>query len=120
MDQFPEYFHEDRPWGSYDRFTVPGAGIFKTLTVHPNMRWSLQRHAKRGEIWKVIRGSGVASIDGTDHPISVGDAVEAPLGALHRLTGGPDGITIMEIYTGEYDENDIERVEDDFGRAPAS
>ncbi|HEV7121345.1 MAG TPA: phosphomannose isomerase type II C-terminal cupin domain [Candidatus Paceibacterota bacterium] len=120
MSLLSNRYHEDRPWGSFDRFTSNEVSTVKFLHVAAGQRFSLQKHAKRSEFWKTIEGSGVASIDGADHPMNRGDEVEIPVGSTHRLTGGPDGITVLEIALGEFDENDIERLEDDYGRAAES
>ncbi len=117
MSLLANRYHEDRPWGSFDRFTSNEVSTVKFLHVAAGQRFSLQRHAKRAEFWKTIDGNGVASIDGVDHHMNIGDEVEIPVGATHRLTGGPDGITVLEIALGEFDENDIERLEDDYGRS---
>jgi mannose-6-phosphate isomerase len=116
MSLLSNRFHEDRPWGSFDRFTQNEPSEVKFLNVDAGKRFSLQKHAKRSEFWKTIKGSGVAEVDGVEHQMNMGDEVEIPVGATHRLTGGPEGITVLEIALGEFDENDIVRLEDDFGR----
>jgi mannose-6-phosphate isomerase-like protein (cupin superfamily) len=113
----PRYYKEERPWGSFERFTDNEVSTVKLIHMAPGKRLSLQRHKKRAEFWRAVDGSGKATIDGVAHPLNKGDEVTVPLGALHRLEGGPEGLTVLEIITGEYDENDIERIEDDFGRA---
>lgn len=116
MSVLSNRYHEDRPWGSFERFTDNEPSEVKFLNVAAGKRFSLQRHAKRAEFWKTIKGSGVAEVDGVEYPMEIGSEVEVPLGSTHRLTGGPEGITVLEIALGEFDENDIERLEDDFGR----
>jgi len=112
--------NEDRPWGSFDRFTHGEASTVKIITVSPDHRLSLQYHAKRSEFWRVLSGSGIASINGEDKPAKAGDEFEIGVGVKHRLAAGPEGITVLEIALGDFDENDIVRVEDDYGRtAPA-
>jgi mannose-6-phosphate isomerase len=116
MSVLSNRFHEDRPWGSFDRFTQNEPSEVKFLNVDAGKRFSLQTHAKRSEFWKTIKGSGMAEVDGVEHQMNMGDEVEIPVGATHRLTGGPEGITVLEIALGDFDENDIVRLEDDFGR----
>jgi len=108
--------HEDRPWGSFDRFTLNEASTVKIVRVDAGKRLSLQRHQQRSEFWRVIEGTGVARVGDEEIALSMGDEVAIPQGALHRLSGGPAGIAVLEIALGTFDENDIERVEDDFGR----
>ncbi|MDB5236915.1 MAG: mannose-6-phosphate isomerase, type [Parcubacteria group bacterium] len=120
MSLLSNRYHEDRPWGSFDRFTSNEASTVKFIRMTAGKRLSLQKHAKRSEFWKVIAGSGIASVDGADREIAVGDEVEIPVGTTHRLAGGPDGITVLEIALGTFDEDDIVRLEDDFGRVADS
>ena len=108
--------HDERPWGSFDQFTHNRPSTVKLITVSAGKRLSLQRHLERAEFWRVVSGSGSAEVDTTFHELSVGSEVWIPVGALHRLTGGTEGITVLEVAFGTFDENDIERVEDDFGR----
>ena len=112
-------YREDRPWGSFDRFLANETSTVKYLHVLPGHRLSLQKHALRSEWWKVVEGSGIARIDGVEHKLSPGTELEIPVGTLHRLTGGTEGITVLEIALGTFDEEDIERFEDDYGRIPA-
>ncbi len=108
---------EDRPWGSFEQFTLNEPCTVKIVRVSAGTRLSLQKHSLRAEYWKVIEGDGVAHIGDEERSVTIGDELEIPVGTLHRLTGGPQGCAVLEISLGEFDENDIERVEDDFGRA---
>jgi mannose-6-phosphate isomerase-like protein (cupin superfamily) len=118
MESFPHIYQEERPWGSFERFTLNEISSVKILRVAPGKRFSLQKHAKRSEFWKVIQGGGSARVGDTEHPLVDGDEIQIPVGALHRLTAGPSGIAVLEICMGEFDESDIVRTEDDFGRIP--
>lgn len=111
-----EPYREDRPWGSFERFVQNMPATVKILRVASGKRFSLQKHSRRAEFWKVIEGSGTVQIGDIEKEVMVGDEIEVPINTLHRLTGGEHGIAVLEIITGDYDENDIERVEDDFGR----
>jgi mannose-6-phosphate isomerase-like protein (cupin superfamily) len=117
MEPLPTYHQEDRPWGAFEQFTLNEPTTVKILRVEAGKRFSLQRHAHRTEFWKVIEGDGEAQIGDTTQHLMLGDSVMIPEGALHRLTGGEHGIRVLEIAFGAFDENDIERVEDDFGRS---
>ncbi len=112
----PNHYREERPWGWFERFTLNEPTTVKFLRVEAGQQLSLQKHRKREEYWRVIEGSGVAHIDGVDSEVVIGDSIEAPLGSTHRLLGGPSGITVLEIAFGEFDENDIERLDDVYGR----
>ncbi|HEX5774632.1 MAG TPA: phosphomannose isomerase type II C-terminal cupin domain [Candidatus Paceibacterota bacterium] len=108
--------HEDRPWGSFDRLTHGEETTVKFLDLLPEKRFSDQRHAHRSEYWVVLKGAGTATVDGIEREVGVGDEVEIPTGAWHRLKGGPEGLRVLEIAFGAFDEKDIERRDDDFGR----
>ena len=111
---------ETRPWG---RFAVVDRGEgyqVKRLVVDAGQRTSLQRHVHRVEQWTVVSGHGVAHVGGVEHVLHGGDTVRVPAGAEHRLTNrANEPLVIVEVQTGAYlGEDDIERVEDDYGRAP--
>lgn len=113
----PGYYCEERPWGGFERIVENEKATVKILRLEPNKRFSLQKHTKREEFWRVIVGSGTIEVDGTVIEASIGTEAQVPIGAVHRATGGPQGMQILEITTGEHDENDIVRLDDDFGRA---
>ncbi len=113
----PHYYKEERPWGSFERFTENEISTVKLLHVAPGKRLSLQTHEKRAEFWRCVSGSGKVTKGESVLPMHVGDEVFVPSGTKHRLEGGPEGITVLEIITGTYDESDITRMEDDFGRS---
>jgi mannose-6-phosphate isomerase len=109
----------ERPWGS---FTVledaPGHKV-KRIEVRPGSRLSYQRHERRAEHWFVVAGTAEAVLDGRSVRLGPGDAVDVPKGAPHRVanTGG-DPLVFVEVQVGEYfGEDDIERLDDDYGRA---
>lgn len=116
MSPLPHYYKEERPWGFFERCVANEVSTVKILHVLPGKRFSLQKHANRSEFWRVVEGSGTVTVGDKERAIVVGDEVFIPKGTLHRLSGGDTGIKVLEIIQGEYDEKDIERVEDDFGR----
>jgi len=108
----------ERPWGRYEVLQESGTHKVKCIWVSPGKRLSYQRHAKRAEHWFVVQGSGEVTIDGVIKPITTGDTVDFGIGVLHRISNtGDQEIIFVEVQTGTYfGEDDIERVEDDFGR----
>ncbi|MGA7097230.1 MAG: phosphomannose isomerase type II C-terminal cupin domain [Acidimicrobiia bacterium] len=109
---------DERPWGNY---TVLGGGDgyqVKQIVVKPGRRLSYQRHAHRSEHWFIVMGSGEVVLDGVTREVGVGNAVSVPIEALHRIGNtGTDSLIFIEIQLGDYlGEDDIERIEDDFGR----
>lgn len=115
-DTLSKYQREIRPWGNFERFTENEPSTVKILTLEPNKRFSLQKHTKRSEFWRVIGGSGLITVEEQEFEVAIGDEVFINVGELHRAQGGDEGLKLLEIAFGEFDENDIERIEDDYGR----
>ena len=108
----------ERPWGRYEVLQETTTYKVKTICVAPGKRLSYQRHAKRAEHWFIVQGTGEITIDGVNRPVSPGNTVDFGIGVLHRISNtGDQEIIFVEVQTGSYfGEDDIERVEDDFGR----
>jgi mannose-6-phosphate isomerase-like protein (cupin superfamily) len=117
MSFLPNRHDESRPWGSEHIFTVNEPSTVKILHVNAGKRLSLQKHAHRSEYWKVIAGSGIVQTGTDERQVQVDDEIEVPVEEEHRITGGDNGISILEISEGTFDEKDIVRIEDDYGRA---
>jgi mannose-6-phosphate isomerase len=112
--------HDERPWGS---FTVlddesPTHKV-KRIVVRPGKRLSYQRHSRRSEHWFVVEGKAEVTIDGSNHQVGPGDAIDIPVGAAHRIANNGDAdVVFVEVQHGDYfGEDDIVRLEDDYGRA---
>lgn len=116
MHVLPNYDNEERPWGFPERFTANETTTVKLLHLYPGKRFSLQVHAHRKEFWRVIEGTGKLTVGEETREVRKGDEALIPTGTKHRLEAGPYGLHVLEIIFGDYDENDIERFEDDFGR----
>lgn len=109
-------YQEERPWGRFRRFCKNTEATVKIITVKPNEAFSLQLHTKREEFWRVMSGSGVAVIGDTQRDVKVGDELTIPFKTKHRLMARSDGLEILEIGYGDFDEKDIIRYEDKYGR----
>ena len=113
-------YHEERPWGS---FTILDEGEnykVKRLEILPGKRLSYQRHSRRSEHWFVVRGTAKVTLNDTEILVPSGQAIDIPLGAAHRIENRPDSekLILIETQTGDYfGEDDIERLDDDFGRS---
>jgi mannose-6-phosphate isomerase len=112
---------EDRPWGGYVVLSDAEDHKVKRITVLPGKRLSYQRHERRTEHWFVVSGRGVVTLDGSEAEVTAGSAVDVPAGSAHRIANdGPDPLVFIEVQTGDYfGEDDIERLEDDYGRVPS-
>ena len=111
---------EERPWGS---FTVLDEGSnfkVKRIDVLPGKRLSYQRHSRRAEHWFVVRGTAKVTLDGTERLVKIGETIDIPLETAHRVENPESSeiLVFIEIQTGDYfAEDDIVRLDDDFGRA---
>ena len=117
MEGLTHYEKEIRPWGGFERFTLNEKTTVKIITVDAGQSISLQTHQHRDEFWRVLKGSGTVHINGKDSEAHEGDAFFGRRGQEHRITGGPGGFTCLEIAFGDFDEADITRLEDKYGRA---
>ena len=109
----------ERPWGDYAVLHGGEGYQIKEIVVKPGKRLSYQRHAHRAEHWFIVGGAGEVLLDGTPHPVGAGDSVDVAIGGLHRISNtGTEPLVFIEVQTGSYfGEDDIERLEDDFGRS---
>jgi mannose-6-phosphate isomerase len=108
-----------RPWGRYEVLLDSPDHKVKQIAVLPGKRLSYQKHARRSEHWFVVRGHGVVTLNDQKIDVGPGLAVDIAQGASHRIenTGASD-LVFIEVQHGEYfGEDDIVRIEDDFGRA---
>jgi mannose-6-phosphate isomerase len=108
--------YDKRPWGLEEIMTLNEPSTVKILTINPKQRTSLQYHNHRKEFWKMIEGEAIFEINGKKIEAKMGDEVNIDTKVTHRLVGKNKPAKILEISFGEFDENDIVRLEDDYGR----
>ena len=91
----------------------------KRIEVLPGKRLSYQRHAQREEHWTVVRGRALFTLDGTERLVSLGESVDIPVGAAHRVENpGDETLVFIEVQRGPYlGEDDIVRIEDVYARS---
>lgn len=108
----------ERPWGRYEVLLEGAHHKVKQICVVPGKRLSYQRHKFRAEHWFIVSGTAEVTVDGVATHMSAGESVDIKIGALHRIHNiGNDDVIFIEVQTGTYfGEDDIERLEDDFGR----
>lgn len=111
--------HEERPWGAF--FILDGGVNFKVkrIEVLPSKRLSYQRHARRSEHWFVTQGIAKVTLNDREILLKTGDSIDILVGDKHRVENpGSETLIFIETQTGDYfGEDDIERFDDDFGRA---
>ena len=108
---------ETRPWGHFEVLGEGCGWVAKRLVVKPGCRLSYQRHKNRCEDWVVVGGRGRVRVNGVGLDAVVGDVFRIGREDLHRLENPGDvDLEVLEVQTGAPSEEDIERVEDDYGR----
>jgi len=112
-----KHYHQ-KPWGGFEQFTDGEPTTIKILTIQPSQSLSLQYHNKRSEFWKVIAGCGKVTVGDTVHNASEGDEFFINKGEKHRIEADHSQIKVLEISFGDFDENDIVRIEDKYNRVP--
>ena len=109
-------YKENRPWGKFERFIKNEKCTVKILYVNPYSKTSLQVHKKRDEFWKILEGFAQVELEERVFSASKGDIIQIPKNLKHRVTTEAKSCVIMEISLGEFNENDIVRIEDDYDR----
>jgi mannose-1-phosphate guanylyltransferase/mannose-1-phosphate guanylyltransferase/mannose-6-phosphate isomerase len=114
-----QHSFEVRPWGRFEVLRDEADFKSKVIQVDPGRRLSYQSHQHRAEHWVIVRGQAEVTLDGRVLHLRSGDHVFIPRGARHRIANpGEEPVLFVEVQLGSYfGEDDIERFEDDFGRA---
>jgi mannose-6-phosphate isomerase len=109
---------DERPWGSFTVLDEAANYKVKRIEVLPAKRLSYQRHERRSEHWMVVAGMAKVTLDGRDITVATGGTIDVPVGAAHRIENvGNDTLIFIEIQRGTYlGEDDIQRLQDDYGR----
>lgn len=110
-----------RPWGTYTTVEEGPRFKIKRIVVNPQQSLSLQLHHKRAEHWVIVAGDAIVQIGDEEFPTKPGEYRFIPLGEKHRLSNrGTQPVELVEVQIGEYlGEDDIVRLADIYGRAPA-
>lgn len=110
---------ERRPWGSFTILDEGDNYKVKRIEVLPGKRLSYQRHSRRAEHWYIVRGTAKITLNGTQILVKTGEAFVIAREDAHRVEN-PDAAELLifiETQTGDYfGEDDIVRLDDDFGR----
>lgn len=111
--------YEERPWGSFTILDEGEGYKVKRIEVRPGKRLSYQRHTRRAEHWYVVRGTAKVTLNGVEHLVTSGSAIDIAVRDAHRVENPhqSDELVFIETQSGDYfGEDDIERLEDDFCR----
>lgn len=117
LENSPKF--DKRPWGSFEVLDEGENYKVKRIEVLPGKRLSYQRHSRRAEHWFVVCGTAKVTLNGREILVKAGEAVDIAVETAHRVEN-PEPETLLvfiETQTGDYfGEDDIVRLEDDFGR----
>lgn len=106
-----------KPWGQFDQFTHNEVSTVKILSVNSNSSLSLQYHNDRTEFWRVISGHPVITIGETKKSANPGEEFIIEKLEPHQLEAKDDDVQVLEIAFGNFNEEDIVRIKDQYGRA---
>lgn len=109
----------NRPWGSYESIGDAPRYQVKKIIVTPGAALSLQRHHHRAEHWVVVKGTARVTCGEETFLLGENQSTYIPLGIVHRLENpGRIPLELIEVQSGSYlGEDDIERLEDTYGRS---
>tara|TARA_Y100001938_G_scaffold137380_1_gene201453 strand:- start:25 stop:519 length:495 start_codon:yes stop_codon:yes gene_type:complete len=109
--------HEERDWGSFDILLDEEGIKVKKIVVKSGQRLSLQLHSKREEKWFIVEGFASVQVGTDEFDLEVGDSITIRKYEAHRVrNAGLIDLVFIEIQTGNCQEDDIIRLEDDYGR----
>lgn len=110
-----------RPWGSYTILEESNVFKIKRIVVNPGATLSLQKHQKRSEHWVVVEGTATVIVGDKQCQLQTNESTFVPMNTPHRLSNQSSSpLIIIEVQTGSYlGEDDIERLEDVYGREMA-
>jgi mannose-6-phosphate isomerase len=106
------------PWGRWFVLDEGDNYKVKRIEVHPGNRFSYQRHTQRREHWMIVQGEGKVTLNEQEIPVKEWVSVDIPVQAAHRMENiGTETLIFIEVQQGDYlGEDDIIRLEDDYGR----
>jgi mannose-6-phosphate isomerase-like protein (cupin superfamily) len=107
---------EQKPWGSFTTLTKNEPSTVKLLYVTKGEEISLQYHNHREEFWKIISGNPLITIGDSTVTANPDDEFFISQGTNHQISAPEDNCVILEISIGDFDENDITRLSDKYGR----
>jgi mannose-6-phosphate isomerase len=119
-DKSPRF--DRRPWGTFTVLDEGDGFKVKRIEVLPGKRLSYQKHARRAEHWVVVEGTAKVTLDDREVIVEAGQAIDIAIGVAHRVENlGGETLVFIEVQRGGYlGEDDIVRLQDDFGRVAIS
>jgi len=115
-DNSPRF--DRRPWGTFTVLDEGDGFKVKRIEVFPGKRLSYQKHLRRAEHWVMVQGTAKVTLDDREIVVEAGEAIDIGIGSAHRVENpGEQTLLFIEVQRGDYlGEDDIVRLQDDFGR----
>ena len=115
-DNSPRF--DRRPWGTFTVLDEGDGFKVKRIEVFPGKRLSYQKHSRRAEHWVMVQGTAKVTLDDREIVVEAGEAIDIGIGSAHRVENpGEQTLLFIEVQRGDYlGEDDIVRLQDDFGR----
>jgi mannose-6-phosphate isomerase len=106
-----------RPWGTFNQFANNEDCTVSLMSVLPGQRLSLQSHTGRAELWIVIDDGAIVEVGDDIKEYKAGDEIWIPANERHRLSNkGNQPVRVLEVAFGNWQQDDIQRYEDDYKR----
>lgn len=107
-----------RPWGYYTVLEEGEGFLTKCIVVNPNAKLSIQLHHHRSEHWIILEGEATVIKGSETYKLRAGNCIDIAIEEIHSLQNlTSEQIKVLEVQQGDIlDENDIERIEDIYGR----
>jgi mannose-6-phosphate isomerase len=117
IDHVPRTIAVEKPWGKFEQYTHNMPSTVKVITVRPSEALSLQYHNGRDELWVALDPGAQVEVGDQSLNLEPEEMVFIPRRTPHRLSAiGEEPVRILEISLGEFDEYDIVRLVDIYGR----
>ena len=109
---------EKRPWGDYHIIAKNHGYQIKEIKVSEGSKLSLQKHKNRSEFWQIVKGKGKITIEDNEYFLNEKEHIYIPKNTVHRIENiTQEELIFIEIQLGKnLKEEDIIRIEDDYGR----
>jgi mannose-6-phosphate isomerase len=118
LEHLPPSVKVERPWGKFEQYTHNLPCTVKIITVAPGGTLSRQYHRKRDELWVVLDPGACVELNGEVLYPTPEEKFFIPRETVHRLSSvGEREARILEVSFGHFDEEDIVRLDDVYGRA---
>lgn len=111
-------YKEIRPWGEFENLLESDHCKVKKIVIKPGQAPSYQYHHKRSEVWTIVQGIGELKLEEKISTVKYGDTIKIDVGSKHQIRNlGEVDLIFIEVQLGEYfGEDDIVRIEDNYGR----